>query len=284
MRFCTHVPRPPLDQFVRDFWLYENYTPADHRKERILPNGTIVLVINLQDDELRIFDPERDGHCTRFSGALVSGTYRRCFVTDTAEEKAVMGVQFRPGGAFPFFGMPPDELTGMHVDLESLWGRSARGLRERLCEARTPAARFQILEDSLSAHLAGPLEHHYAVETTLEAFGRPGARPMVREVSRHLGLSERRLIRVFAAEVGLTPKLFGRIQRFQRTIEAASEEDRSEPDWAHLAWSCGYCDQSHLISDFVEFSGFTPGAYARTLRSLRARGLRRKRNHVPLLS
>jgi AraC-like DNA-binding protein len=281
MRFYTRVPAAPLSDFVSDLWLYEDYKPSCHMKERILPNGTIVLVINLQDDQLRIYDAQQI-ECRRFSGAVVSGAYRRCFVTDTAEEKAVMGVQFKPAGAFPFLGVPPDEFAGLHLDLESLWGRAARELRERLCETTTPRKRFRLLEDALSTHLCRRLENHYAVRAALDAFGHAGGRPMVREIAKDLGLSERRLIRVFATEVGLTPKLFGRVQRFQRVVEKASQS-HTDLDWTRLSLSSGYCDQSHLINDFVEFSGLTPTEYAQTLRFLDQYGVLRKRNHVPLI-
>jgi AraC-like DNA-binding protein len=280
--FRSRVPSGALKDFVHDYWLYEDYTPSFHFKERILPSGTIELVINLQDDELRIYDAARIDSCKRFSGALVSGTYGGSFVTDTAEERAVMGVHFKPAGAFPFLGVPADELADTHVDLEMLWGQSARDLRERLCEAPTPVKRFQILEDMLFAHLFRPLEHHHAVATTLVEFGRPGARPMVREIAKEIGLSQRRFIRVFAAEVGLTPKLFGRIRRFQKAVSSASASD-TVPDWPRLALTCGYFDQSHLIGDFVEFSGLTPSEYFRQLRHLDQHKVRRKRNHVPLV-
>ena len=239
-------------------------------------------MINLQDNELRIYDAARIDSCKRFSGALVSGTYSRSFVTDTAEERSVMGVHFKPAGAFPFLGVPADELADTHVDLEMLWGQSARELRERLCEAPTPVKRFQILEDVLSAHLFRPLEHHHAVSTTLDEFGRLGTRPMVREMAKEIELSQRRFIRVFAAEVGLTPKLFGRIQRFQKAVSLASASN-AVPDWPQLALNCGYFDQSHLIGDFVEFSSLTPSEYIAQLRHLDQHKVRRKRNHVPLV-
>jgi len=78
------------------------------------------------------------------------------------------------------------------------------------------------------------------------------------------------------------PKLFDRIHRFQRTVEKVSESN-ADPDWNQLSLTSGYCDQSHLINDFVEFSGLTPTEYVQTLRFLDQRGVRRKRNHVPLL-
>ncbi len=280
MRFWTHVPAAPLSEFIHDLWLYEDYTPTSHANERILPTGTIEMAVNLQERQLRIYDLDIRS-CRRFSSAVVSGPYGRCFVTDTAEEKSIIGVHFKPAGAFPFLGVPPEELADAHVDLESLWGRSARELRERLCEASAPQMRFSILEDALLHHAVRPLEHHWAVAATVKELTTSGARSLIREFEKDLGISQRRLIRVFAGEAGLTPKLFGRIQRFQRAIAIAS--DSKDISWSEIALRCGYFDQAHLIGDFVEFSGFTPTEYRKHLECLRLECLQRKRNHVPLV-
>lgn len=281
MRFRRHIPAAPLSDFIHDLWLYEDYLPSSHTNERILPSGTIEMVFNLQERELRIYEPG-NRRCRRFSGALVSGTYSRCFVTDTTEERSIMGVHFKPAGAFPFLGVPPADLADTHIDLESLWGRGARELRERLWEASTPQMRFSMLEKALARHLVKPLEHHWAVAAVLEKLGQAGSRPLIREMAKQLGLSQRRLISVFAGEAGLTPKLFGRIQRFQRAIAMVSECSDSSR-WSQISLSCGYFDQAHLIGDFVEFSGLTPTEYVEQLKYLDQRGVRRKRNHVPLV-
>ncbi|MGH9759938.1 MAG: DUF6597 domain-containing transcriptional factor [Blastocatellia bacterium] len=278
MFFQSYTPGRPLGDFVHNIWLAETCAPP-HLKERIAPTGTIELVINLADDELRIYGSSEPSFNT-FSGALVSGTYSGYFVIDTQEERSVMGVHFNPGGAFPFLGVSPEELANQHVDLDTLWGRSARDLRERLCEPSAPAARFRILEEALLDHLFLPLERHPATSVALDSFEQPCAFPPVREIARRTGLSERRLIRVFAADVGLTPKLFSRIQRFQRAL-ALTNQAKCSPDWATLALTCGYFDQSHLINDFVEFSGFSPGTY---LSQLRKHGLYQRRNHLPLFA
>lgn len=279
MLHLTRAPAPPLVDFVEDFWLYDGYTPP-HSNERILPSGTMELVVNLREDELRIYDATRPERCRRFSGALVSGAYGGCFVTDTAEEASIMGVHFRPGGAFPFLGLPAGELSDAHVDLETLWGRSAVELRERLCTAATAGERFRLLEGALMSHLFRPLEHHYAVPAALDAFGRPDAAPTVRDIARGIGLSHRRFIQAFTAETGMTPKLFRRVRRFQRARALARQGTHT--DWARLAADCGYFDQSHLIRDFKAFSGFSPADYLRHQHRLREQGLHSKRNHLPL--
>lgn len=132
-------------------------------KERIAASGTIDLGINLYENEFRIYDPAKPERCRRFSGAVVSGTHSKPYVIDPRELVSVMGVRFKPGGAFPFLGTPASELADAHVDLEALWGASARELDERLCAAKTTAERFSLLEKALMAHLFQPLECHYAV-------------------------------------------------------------------------------------------------------------------------
>jgi methylphosphotriester-DNA--protein-cysteine methyltransferase len=103
------------------------------------------------------------------------------------------------------------------------------------------------------------VENHYAVSAALEMFGKNQGRPIVREAAKYLGLSQRRLIQVFKAEVGITPKLFSRIQRFQQT--RTSIQQNPSPNWPALALDFGYFDQSHLIREFHEFSGLSPTEY-----------------------
>jgi AraC-like DNA-binding protein len=278
---CTApTPRPHHSLiFIEDFWLYDDYEPR-HLKERILPSGTVELVINLRDNELRVYDRVRPGVCERFSGAIVSGTYDRFFVIDTAEEASLLGVHFRPGGAFPFFGLPVSELVDAHVELETLWGRSGHELRERLRTALSPIDKFRVLEAMLVARLSGFSMQGDVVRFAVDALSRSGA-TTVHDVTQRVGLSHRRFIEVFKTKVGLTPKLFHRVQRFQRIL--AHVRRAPVPKWSHLAVDCGFFDQSHLIRDFVEFSGFSPGEFARHLQELERRGVHLKRHHLPLI-
>jgi transcriptional regulator GlxA family with amidase domain len=107
------------------------------------------------------------------------------------------------------------------------------------------------------------------------AVGGNGA--LVEAVSRELGFSQRRFIQMFSSHVGLTPKVFYRVLRFQRARVLA--EKLEAPAWAELAVACGYFDQSHLIKDFKEFSGSTPNTYSVQQHHKDAR---LKDNHVPL--
>jgi AraC-like DNA-binding protein len=217
----------------------------------ILPAGTLELIIELDDDQIRI---HRGGRVTRHAGAVVSGAYRSYFATATRAQCTRLGVHFLPGRAGPFLGLPPGELADTHVDLSALWGERAFELRERLCEAATPALRFEILERTLLERLARARAGHPAVPRAIAALEAGGVR--VADVAAELGISHRRLVDVFTAEAGIGPKAFARIARLRHTLARARRE--RTPDWAGLAHVSGYCDQSHLIREFVAITGDSP--------------------------
>jgi AraC-like DNA-binding protein len=256
--YLSFYPGPPLNELVDHFWLIEGgQTP---RLEKILPCGTSELVVNLKNNEIHIHDADQPERYQRFSGAVFSGTYSRSFVCNALQHEAMMGVHFRPGGAFPFLGTEASELTNAHANLADLWGRSGLKLRERLCTAPTSQRLFQIMEDALRDRLHNHSSCERQMKIALKMFAMGGTRASVRDVSQELGFSQRRFIQMFNSQVGLTPKVFCRIQRFQRARVLA--EKLETPHWAELAVACGYFDQSHLIKDFQEFAGSTPRIYS----------------------
>jgi AraC-like DNA-binding protein len=255
------VPGPPLGSFVQLLWLYRSYEPAHkQQKERLMPDGSVALVINLRDDVVRTYDRIHIEKCHTMPGAVVCGVHTENFVIDTEEQADVVGVQFRPGGAFPFLGVPPSETHNLHVPLEDLWGSFARELRERLLGARSEAETFEILERALLARARRGFDKHPAVAFALKEFHAGPHATTIRGVTEQIGLSARRFADVFAKEVGLTPKLFCRVRRFQKVLRVI--RGGREIDWVEIALSCGYYDQAHFNHDFRAFSGINPTSYA----------------------
>jgi AraC-like DNA-binding protein len=251
MRYRTYRPGPPLASHVAYMWALRDVPVHSH--ERIVPSGTLELVVNLHEDALRIYDPSAQAW-RRYSGAVVSGAYRRFFVIDTRDHASIIGVHFAPGGALPYLDVPPGELADRHIDLEMLWGRSAVVLRERLCAAATAADRFAVLEDALLSRMQRSRPGHPAVPVALGRLAQPAV--TVSEVAAGVQLSRRRFVEVFTAEVGMTPKRLSRVLRFQRATALARRA--RTPDWGELAAACGYFDQSHLVHDVTEFTGTSP--------------------------
>jgi len=273
--FVSYHPGPPLNEFVEYVWLIEGGQVP--RLEKILPSGTIELVVNLRNDEIYIHDPEQPDQFKVFSGAVFSGTYERSFICNAQQHEAILGFHFKAGGAFPFLGAEASELTNAHTNLLDLWGRSGLELRERLCTASTPQERFRIIDATLRNRLQNHANGQLPIQIAQKIFAMVGNRVSIREISRELGFSQRRFIQIFNSFVGLNPKVFYRIQRFQRARVLA--ERRRISNWAELAVTCGYFDQSHLIKDFKEFSGSTPKIYS-VQQEHKDAGF--KDNHVPL--
>jgi AraC-like DNA-binding protein len=264
--YLSYTPRAPLNEFVTRMWLVSG--GQSPRRERILPSGTIELVINLRDDHVRIDRTLQGAHAKTFSGVVVSGTYSGAFIIDARQHASMMGVHFRPGGGAAVLGVPSVAFANTHVDLAAVWGEAAaRELRERLCTAATCEARFQHLEATLIERLRSSLRPHPAVLIALTRLTAPGSRTSIREVARQSGLSHRRFLTIFAADVGLSPKLFSRIRRFQHVHALATRTGHI--DWSQLALECGFYDQSHLTNEFRKLAGLTPTEYQQDIQTTR---------------
>ncbi len=219
------------------------------------------LVVNLAEDEIRYYDPATPASPRAYGGALVSGISTRSFLIEAPRVWAV-GVHFRPGGAFPFLGISPLEIVDAHADLGDLWGPDGQRLRERLLGASAPSEQLRILEGALLQRLRRAKPGHPAVRTAVAALHAGGSGLRVTQLVRQVGLSHRRLIELFEREVGLTPKLYARLQRFHCVKQRIATLD-GPSSWAKLSLECGYFDQSHMIRDFVAFASVSPEHYLR---------------------
>ena len=240
-----------LRPFVKAFHYQETALPF--ALERIMPNGQAHLMVNLGEKEFRTYSGlhAEQQHCYK-SAVVLAGPHSEPVVIDTREQHCLAVVEFHSGGAKQFFRPPMSAICNQVVQLEDIWSGDARVLRERLLEAATPTAKFRVLEDLLSLHFAPVFDPaiQYAIG------GLRAGLPLSHVVSR-LGVSPRTFERRFSAQVGMTPKRFGRVQRLQRVL--CSVRASSSPDWCRMAAEHGYSDQAHLIHDFRDLAGITEG-------------------------
>ena len=230
--------------------------PAPHALERILPTGAAQLIVNLKEDQTRLYDPEAPHRLVATLGSVLSGVHSRFQIIDTSEQEYVAGVAFKPGGTVPFMRMPAHEASNADVPLESLWGRRcAAVLRERLLESERIDATLDAFEAVL-LEMWHPSRLHPAVNCALAAFDRAPLTTTIAAVTVAIGLSAKRFIERFKIEAGLTPKRYCRVRRFQRALALAHRGRRV--DWTGVALDCGYFDQAHFIHDFRSFAGLTP--------------------------
>ena len=268
--YVTASAPAPLDRFIENFWYWEGEAPG-HAKDTLMASGRMGLLVNLRKDELSWYGGERFATCHRLKGIALCGTQSRAFAID-AHQPHMMGVQFRPGGAFPFFGPPARAFDNAHLSLEDIWGGDAERLHQRLVQPPAPEDKFEILQTALIGAAPRAFEHHPVVAQALATFARAPHRASVARLAAEAGVSHKRLIKLFTDEVGFTPKLYLRVIRFQRVLMRIFQAPTV--DWGDVVERHGYFDQSHFIRDFREFSGLTPSEY------LIRRGLYLQ--HVPL--
>lgn len=257
MAFIARTPGAPLGPLVSRLWDC-TMAPAAWHLERIMPSPLPTLLINLAEDQTRVYEDAAGGRCATAPGSILSGPYTRSFVIDTCEQTRVMGVEFRAAGAFPLFGERIDLLAERDVGLEDLLGARARHLRERLVNTACPMRRLHVLEQWLIGRL-GRHAPHPGVCHAAGLLDRPDPARHIRDVARASGFSERRLGALFREQTGLSPKRYARAMRFRAVLERV--HGRNRVDWAGLAADCGFHDQPHLVHEFRSFAGMTPSAY-----------------------
>ena len=123
MTFINRRPAPPLDAWIESIWLCRSER-RPRALERVLPSGAAQLIVNLAEDETRVYEESAAGLvCQRSPGSVLTGITTRYQVIDTDEQAFVAGVVFRPGGTAPFVTAPARELRDADVPLDVLSGR-----------------------------------------------------------------------------------------------------------------------------------------------------------------
>lgn len=254
MEYREIPPRPELAEQVECFWLLTSpATEANQEPQRILPDGCIELIFNFGD----LFQRRLENGRTEEQGrALVAGQMERAIRIRPTGRVRLLGLRFRPGGAHGYLGFPLEELTNRVVELEGAMGGRARGVVDEVHNARGRLEAKAALEQNLLELLHEPSEAERRVEAAVIAVLAARGAVSLERLAWDLGISGRQLSRQFRRLVGLGPKQFCRIIRFQQVFKLVEQGQRVS--WAEVAAECGYYDQAHLINEFREFSGETP--------------------------
>jgi AraC-like DNA-binding protein len=264
MLYLEHKPAPPLSRFIRVLWC-ARAPQLGHRRERVLPTGCAQVILSLARDFL-LDCPEGQPE-QRTAPALIVGQRSVYEMVDTSDMADLIGMVFAPGALPVFAADAADLFNNRNVPLEEVWGDDTRTLRDRLREIPSPQERLCCLERFLLTTFAPRMDQprhslHPAVEFALNRFERASVIGTVAEVARSTGWSERRLSQLFREQVGFTPKVWCRIQRFQRVVRQLHAGVNAP--WPELALECGFYDQAHFANEFRAFSGIDATTYTTT--------------------
>jgi AraC-like DNA-binding protein len=248
-------PSPALKQYIKCIWVLESPPQALMQAERVLPDGCVEMIFHYGD----AFESSRDSiHFEQQSKTVISGQLlNNIFLRPTGSSKMI-GVRFYPAGAYYFTGVPLKELINSIVDLDDMFTAEAKIAEELVNISESIHDKINVIESFILDRIKrNNIKEAYtgkAAEIILSHNGQI----TVKELSELAGSGERKLQRDFEDYIGLSPKQFARIARFQNAVKVMN---MNLLNLTATAYECGYYDQAHFVKEFTEISGQTPSAY-----------------------
>jgi AraC-like DNA-binding protein len=252
MNYQQIRPSAAVGGFVSCYWTLEDDSPSLPSVQRIVPDGCPELILNLGTP----FESQHDGRWASQPEYFFAGQITGPMLVRPSGPARMIGIRFRPYGATRLLKLPIHALTGLVVPLADLSPTLHQHL-EPLRELSSMARQLADVDQVLQRFAEKSDEADCLVAAAVNDIIRADTVPDVSNVAALAGLSLRQFQRRFKDEVGIAPKLFCRIQRFQRVFQSL---DSSRSTWVNTAIQCGYYDQAHLIRDFRDFSGEPPVA------------------------
>ena len=230
MEFRVHQPPPELAPYVHCYWTLKGESDGP---QTIFPDGRSEIVIQRGD----LFSS--DGAVQ--PRAIFVGQMRGPVSIASTGKIDSIGIRFRPAGAHAFLRFSQSEIAGKILDLDDI-------------DAKWAGDFSRSVERALFARLKTP--PHGALDHAIRTIANARGAVSMDRVAESAEMTLRQLQRLFGERVGLDPKTFARIVRFQNVLSAAGDT------WAGVAADAGYFDQAHLIRDFRQFTGETPAVWA----------------------
>lgn len=223
---------------------------------RVLPDGCIDIIFNLGDAFGKI---NQDCSVSNVPHSCVVGAMRQPIIAKLKGHIEIIGVRFKPGGAYPFFRFPLHELTNRIVALDDLSKQPDTAMELRITEEAPIAKKIAHLERIFIKRLKTVCHIDSIIQKSLSNIYKTKGQVLISSLEKSLGVSSRHLERKFIENVGLSPKMFCRVIRIKNAISILRSQPK--PDWTEIAYSGGFYDQAHLIREFKTISGLTPNRY-----------------------
>ena len=217
---------------IECYWVLEGDASG---VQRVVPDGRAELILNLAQP----FEALENGTWQPQPRCFLAGQLTGPLMLRGAGPANIIGVRFRPGGVGQLLGMPMQELTGQTISADALGLRGFDGV----------CTLSQVQDAILRQERGDPDPMVDSAAQLLSLL------PDVAAAAMSLGVSTRQLERRFKTRIGMSPKHFARIARFQRVFRAVEDGGAG---WVDAAAECGYYDQAHLIRDFRDLAGEAP--------------------------
>lgn len=250
-----------LDGSVESIWAFDNPTGLPVGSLNLsVANGKVKLLFSIGNHLIAQTTGKPDQRVSTDCLSLVGLTTQPMHLVSHGP-LCLMSIEFAPGLACRFLNLSLASLTNMIWPAETAFGVAVRLLERQLIEQPTIALRLNLLTDYLARALRQSKTVPPLIDFTVDTINRQAGLVKLTDLCRKLGYSHRHVDKQFLAHVGVTPKLFARIVRFQKAYKQLIL--RSDVHPADLYQT--YYDQPHYIREFKLFAGHTPGAYVRQM-------------------
>lgn len=251
MIFKSIPPLPHLNGIVKEFWVYENddFVPE---VQKIIPDGFSEIIIHYGDSYRINLGKEWETQ----SRILYSSQISKYFYLQNNGMSGMMGIKLHPASFHELFQKDVSIYADQVIPLESILTKDMNLLNQVLNPSLNIKNRLQFAQQWIDEHLENRSESKIrnVVDMIIEKKGLIG----IENLKDIVKLSTRQFERNFKKVVGLTPKFYSRIIRFNYIFEIMKEQNDS---WIRTALQSGYFDQSHFIKNFKEFTGEEPSQY-----------------------
>jgi AraC-like DNA-binding protein len=245
---------------IHRIWDFDGLTTF--RYERAFPNGLAELIVHLGDR----FREDR-GARGRFElcpAACLTGIQTRPFVVESPGRRCqVLGIRLTPIGVFLLLGASVHSLTDETVALADVVGPLARRLEDRLADAPDSITRVRRAAAWVAERVGQARPPSPAVAWMAAAIERSHGTVRISHLQAQVGYSRATLAHRFRDQVGLTPKIYGRVVRFHRALTLLN---RAGASLGRVAAEAGYYDQPHLNAEFRELGGMAPSEFLGAIR------------------
>jgi AraC-like DNA-binding protein len=258
MRYREFSPNSFLKNYVQCYFVCETDT-AVFTQDKVFATGFIEIMFNLGTD----------GPQQLINGGLVSqpdvqlwGQTIQPFTFTSFGKHTMFGIRFFTHTAACFFNERIEEFNDQVIDFKDIGGKETVLLHAKLWEAKSLGRRIELVEEFLLQRLSlsvNKFSRLRLVNSVMHDLSKDDFFENMNSVASRYGISSRYLRNIFLNYSGLSPSLFSKIARFQKSIHLVAGKDLSLTTIAH---QCGYFDQSHFIKDFKFFTGSTPSQFS----------------------
>lgn len=260
----TEIPvKPNLSTYIGTFYYLHLPKPdSQHLLRRVIAMATpsLDLILNLGDPVV----VETFGDAIRVdSQVFLAGPRPTTTFLRREGELTLLGARFKHGALAPLLPYPAKELEQRFLPAATLWPEAAAALSTAITRSATTADLVKRLETTLVALLDQARKPDAMVRKAVKLIAQNQGDLEVSALAEQLGVSRQTVKHKFDQHVGLSPKLFGKLRRFQSVLRRLA--GAAKVDWTLLAQESGYYDQAHLIREFNHFTGFSPQKFLKNL-------------------